>query len=160
MLILWLRLTIRVYDMTSSRVNLSSDYNLDGVDLPANVFSDKATFIKTARKGLSGHILRQVVSILGNRSFFVRLLQTTSGNLGRFYQKRQLDQLHSEGLLDTLRVFSEARKIFGNPEKADEWLNTNVTALGDVKPIDLCDTFEGRKMVQATLKKIEYGEFV
>jgi putative toxin-antitoxin system antitoxin component (TIGR02293 family) len=131
-----------------------------GIKVPPAVFSDHETFIETTRKGLSGKIVKQAVDALGHRDLFVRLLETTTGNLNRFYRRKTLNTYHSESILDTLRVFSKANSVFGDPDVAREWMDTAIPALGGQTPISLCDTFEGRNLVQAALRKIEYGEFV
>ncbi len=131
-----------------------------GVNVPIAVFSNHATFIAATRKGLPGKIVKQAIDALGHRDLFVRLLETTSSNLNRFYRQKTLNAYHSEGILDTLRVFSKANSVFGDPDVANEWMETSLAALGDQTPISLCDTFAGRDMVQAALRKIEYGEFV
>lgn len=133
---------------------------IKGVRLPVQVFSDEQKFIKLARKGVSGAVVKQAVQSLGHRDLFVRLLETTSGNLSRFYGRKALSAYHSEGILDTLRLFSKAISVFGAREMANEWIETPIPALGGQVPIELCDTFQGRDLVQAVLRKIEYGEFI
>lgn len=133
---------------------------IQGVKIPVAVFSNHTTFIAATRKGLPGKIVKQAVDALGHRDLFVRLLETTTGNLNRFYRRKTLNAYHSEGILDTLRVFSKANSVFGDPDVASEWLDATIPALGGQSPISLCDTFEGRDLVQIALRKIEYGEFV
>lgn len=133
---------------------------IQGIALPAMVFADQATFIEATRNGVSGEVVKQAVEALGHRDLFVRLLETTPGNLSRFYRRKALNAYHSEGILDTLRVFSKAIRVFGDADIAREWLDTSIPALGGQRPIALCDTFEGRDMVQAALRKIEYGELM
>ncbi|MGI9286849.1 MAG: antitoxin Xre/MbcA/ParS toxin-binding domain-containing protein [Pseudomonadales bacterium] len=133
---------------------------IQGVAVPAAVFADHATFIEATRTGLPGAVVKQAVDALGHRDLFVRLLETTTGNLSRFYRRKALNAYHSEGILDTLRVFSKAIRVFDDPDIACEWLDTRIPALGGQRPITLCDTFEGRDMVQTALRKIEYGELI
>lgn len=133
---------------------------IQGIKVPPAVFSNHETFIEATRKGLSGKIVKQAVDALGHRDLFVRLLETTTGNLNRFYRRKSLNSYHSEGILDTLRVFSRANSVFGGSDVAGEWMDTAIPALGGRTPISLCDTFEGRSLVQVALRKIEYGEFV
>ena len=95
----------------------------------------------------------------GHRDFFARLLGTTSGHLGRLYGRESLGRARTEGLLDTLRTFAAAAAAFGGLERAQDWLDTALPALGGDRPIDLCDTFEGRRLVREIIRKVEYGEF-
>ena len=60
---------------------------------------------------------------------------------------------------DALRVFARAERAFAGLVGACEWLETALPALGGQRPIDLCDTFEGRRLVQDAIRRIEHGEF-
>ena len=133
--------------------------HIDGIDIPATVFSDRNSLIQAARKGLPGDVIRQAVRILGHREVFVRLLETTGGNLNRYYRRKALSPVQSEALLDLLCVFARAITVFGAIGSAREWLETPLPALGGDSPLEMCDTFAGRALVQGALNKIEYGEF-
>ncbi len=133
--------------------------HIEGIDIPAAVFSDRNSLIQAARKGLPGEVIRQAVSVLGYREVFVRLLETTGGNLNRYYRRKALSPVQSEAFLDMLYVFARAITVFGDIGSAREWLETALPALGGHSPLEMCDTFAGRAMVQGALNKIEYGEF-
>ncbi len=132
---------------------------IEGIDIPPAAFVDGLAFIEAARSGLSGEIIRQAVDVVGHRELFVRLLGTTSGNLSRLYRRKALGRGPSEALLDLLRVVAGAVAVFGTLGQADEWLDMEIAALGGQKPIELCDTFEGRGLVRDAIRRIEYGEF-
>ena len=132
---------------------------IEGIEIPPAVFDDRSAFVEAARQGLPGAVVKQAVNALGHRELFVRLLGTTPGNLNRFYRRRSLAPAQSEALLDLMRIFVRAAAVFGGRDRGGEWLATRVPALGGEKPVDLCDTFEGRTLVREALRKIEYGEF-
>ena len=132
---------------------------MEGIDVSPVALVDQSAFIRAARRGLPGNVVRQAVGLLGHRELFVRLLGTTAGNLNRYYRRETLGQAQSEALLDTLRLVSEAAVTFGDLERASEWLDTALPGLGGQRPIDLCDTFEGRGLVRNAIRRIEYGEF-
>ena len=133
--------------------------HIEGIDIPEAVFSDQVAFIQATRQGLPGGVVKQAIETLGQRELFVRLLETTGGNLNRYYRRKALSQSQSESILDILRVFSKAISIFGDINKARDWLDTAIPALGGYSAFELCDTFTGRNMVQCALRKIEFGEF-
>ena len=133
--------------------------HIEGIDIPATVFSDRVSLIQAARRGLPGDVVKQAVGILGHREVFVRLLETTGGNLNRYYRRKTLSPSQSESVLDMLYVFAQAIAVFGDIERAREWLKTTLPALGGQSPLELCDTFTGRALLQAALRKIEFGEF-
>lgn len=56
-------------------------------------------------------------------------------------------------------VLGRASQVFGDPEKAKEWLTTVNIALGD-KPISLLFSEEGKNEVLAVLNSIAYGSSI
>ncbi len=76
-------------------------------------------------------MVKQAIEAMGgNRELFIRLLNTTSANLNRYYHKKVLSPSDSEEVLDTLRVYRAAVRIFGNETMAREWLATNCLITG------------------------------
>ena len=132
---------------------------LEEAKLSPTLLEDRGEYIKAVRQGISGAILPEAIKELGERDLFIKLLETTSANLSRLYRKEKLPQSSTEGILDVLRVVQQAVLVFGDGEIAKEWLHTSIPALSGELPINLCDTFEGRKIVKESLKAIEYGEF-
>ena len=132
---------------------------IEDIGVPSAAFVDQAVYIRTVRAGLSGEVVKQAIDAIGHRDFFVRLLEATSGHLNRLYGRKSLGVARTEGLLDTLRLFAAAAAAFGGLERAQIWIDTALPALGGDRPIDLCDTFEGRRLVQEIIRKVEYGEF-
>lgn len=129
-------------------------------DISQDALENRTSFIHLVREGISGSVLKQVVDAVGHKELFIDMLDTTAGNFSRNYNKKRLTRSQSEGVLDTFRVFRKAAQVFGSSETAKEWLNTSIPGLGDQQPSMLCDTGEGRQMVLASLRKIEFGEFV
>ena len=132
---------------------------IEDIGVPSAAFVDQAVYIRTVRAGLSGEVVKQAIDAIGHRDFFVRLLGTTPGHLARLYGRKSLGPARTEGLLDTLRVFAAAAAAFDGLERAQDWLGTALPALGGDCPIDLCDTFEGRRLVREIIRRVEYGEF-
>ena len=129
-------------------------------DIANDISKNHRAFIGYARHGISGNILKQTIKEFGHHQLFVRLLDAPTDNLGKLYRKEALPRPYSEVVLDTMRLFFKARFVFGNQKKASRWFERKVPALDNQIPIKLCDTFEGRKIVQNTLDRIEYGELV
>ena len=139
---------------TASQLDILRELNIS-----PNALSNQAEYIRTVRQGLPGTAVKNAIKILGNRELFIRLFDTTSSNLNRVYRKKNLCREDSEELLDTLRVFIEAQKVWGDDDSVREWLDTPVPALNGATPLELFDTFEGRNWVRQVLRKIEHGEF-
>lgn len=54
-------------------------------------------------------------------------------------------------------VQHQAEQVFGNKEKADNWLNQLKTSFGGVTPLELAHTEEGFELVKAELERLSYG---
>lgn len=132
---------------------------LDGVNISAESLKDSAVVIKIARTGLSGETIKAVVQNLGERELLLKILDTDTSNVSRLYRQSTISKWQSESILDVLRLFMQAIAIFENENIAKEWLHTSIPGLAGEQPINLCDTFEGRKLVSQALMQIEYGEF-
>ncbi|MFC0269112.1 MbcA/ParS/Xre antitoxin family protein [Kushneria aurantia] len=127
------------------------------------IAEEPAAVIRTARQGVPGSLVRRALGELSDhppfRELFIRLLETTSGNLHRTYQRAALPRTQSEEVLDLLGLLNHVHRVFGDREMALEWLQTPLVALSGELPIALCDTFHGRQLVRTALRAIEYGEF-
>lgn len=132
---------------------------LRAYDIPLAVMEDRPEYIRATREGLPGSIVRAAIDLLGDRDVFLRLLNVSSGNLGRVFRRKRLDRETSEEILDTLRVFFEAQRALGSEAQAREWLRAEIPALAGETPLSLFDTFEGRAWVRQVLRAIECGEF-
>ena len=127
---------------------------------PANLFSDKTRYLSVIRAGISGALVKETVKTLPHqRDVICKALRTTSGNLSRLYQRKQLSTQQSEEVLDVLDVYSRAFELYEDMELAQELLETRIPALNNQKPNDLLDTFVGRSMVKELLNKMKWGEF-
>ncbi len=129
------------------------------LNIPVSILDNQAEYIRTVREGIPGGVVKEAIKIIGSRELFTRLLDTTSANLSRYYHKKALNRVDTEEVLDTLRIFLEASRVWNDIDLARTWLNTPVSALAGEKPIDLFDTFEGRNWVRQVLRKIAHGEF-
>ena len=132
---------------------------IEGIDVAAETLADDSAYIQATRRGLPGAVVRQAVDVLGRRETLAQLLGATPANLNRLYRRSALGRGQSEALLDMLRVVSRAVHVFGNLDRANEWLDVSLPALGGRRPIELCDTFQGRQLVGDAIRRIEYGEF-
>ncbi len=67
-------------------MEIAKDYDLaKHLRIPADVLSNQAEYINIVRAGISGEVVKRAIEIIGNREIFVRLLNTTSANLNRYY---------------------------------------------------------------------------
>lgn len=146
-------------ELHTTDADMETARELRAFGLPADVFDNQVRFIQVAREGIAGKVLRAVVQSYGFRDLFVRNFDVSSANFSRVYKLKTLQESQSERVLDLLQVLIRARTVLGSGENAKEWMLTPVAALGGEKPVDLCDTFKGRRLVLSVLRKIETGDF-
>lgn len=65
----------------------------------------------------------------------------------------------ADALARLRRVVGMARRVFGEPGLADEWLRSPNPALGNEVPIRMARTDLGGREVEAVLGRIEHGVF-
>ena len=95
--------------MTKRISSLKSVYSI-----PFAIFDNPSLYIKMVREGIEGEMVRQAITYTGERDLFIRVLNTTSGNLNRYYQKKSLPRSESEQVLDTLKIYRYANKTLGS----------------------------------------------
>ena len=60
------------------------------------------------------------------------------------------------GITDFMAI---ATSIFGDADKAREWMATPLPALNNISPKELCGNAADRERLRQALGKIEFGEF-
>ncbi len=60
-------------------------------------------------------------------------------------------------LVRVIRIIAQAYDTFGNREKAQVWLRRQTSALDGEQPLNLLDTEEGAREVEALLTRIAHG---
>ncbi|GFM84983.1 hypothetical protein PSCICO_03820 [Pseudomonas cichorii] len=89
------------------------------------------------------------------------LLNASISTLERRQRQQQpLDQVASERLDRIAMIATQALEIFETPERASQWMLTTNAALGDQRPLRLCETEIGAQQVRRTLAAIAYGGVV
>lgn len=120
-----------------------------------------AKYIQSIRMGLPGSVVRSLIEALHIPRFVVSgILKVDESNVARLYQRPRVSETQSESIMDTTRLLLKAMHVFGDQERASEWLQTPVPALGNARPYEVIDSFEGRKWIDQVLTQIEYGEFM
>lgn len=68
-----------------------------------------------------------------------------------------LTPTESDRLLRLVRLVAQACETFGDPAATREWLGRGNRQLGGSAPIDMADTDEGARAVEALLGRIDHG---
>lgn len=93
-----------------------------------------------------------------NRQELSIILQISPRTMQRYTIDQMLPSMVTEKLLRLNDLYEKAEPILGGgPNNVTRWLRTEVTALGNQKPIDLLDTYEGLNEVMNVLGRLEWG---
>jgi putative toxin-antitoxin system antitoxin component (TIGR02293 family) len=73
--------------------------------------------------------------------------------------KKSFNRLHSDRIIEIVRVLNKGVEVFGDEEKFAIWMNSKIIALGGIKPKELLDSSIGIKILDDELTRIDYGIF-
>ena len=115
--------------------------------------------VETIRKGIATQAFDQLATALGvGKEALARKLNIKAQTL-RKRKSRVLSADEAEKSLRVARVFSFATEVLGSEEKARQWLNDQIPALGGKRPLDLLDTDVGAHEVTNLLGGIKWGMY-
>jgi len=115
--------------------------------------------IGSIRKGLSTGRLEQMAQRLDvDRAFLLRIIGVSERTLQRKHERAaRLSPAASDRLSRIDRIFALASEVFGNGEKAAQWLKRPNRALAREMPLGLLDTDAGAQQVERELRQIQFG---
>lgn len=140
---------------TAKKVNIQALYSAISSD---DIMSSSG-YYRVVERGISGKELKKVVQLAGECGVFARIIGKDKANLSRSYLVKRFPKLVGDNIVDATRTYILATRVYGTFELAQEWLNTQLPALGGNSPVDLMDTHAGRTVIRETLRKIEFGEY-
>jgi putative toxin-antitoxin system antitoxin component (TIGR02293 family) len=86
------------------------------------------------------------------------ILHLTSRSLQRYKQQKQtFDPLQSEKIIQIIILFKKGISVFGSKEKFNTWLDSDIVALGGIKPKEVLDSAFGIEWIMDELGRIEHG---
>ncbi|MCE7072809.1 MULTISPECIES: antitoxin Xre/MbcA/ParS toxin-binding domain-containing protein [Dyadobacter] len=88
----------------------------------------------------------------------IALLPVTSRNLQRYNDVDLLSNVVSDHLISLADLFSIGVRVLGKEYFLD-WLNNEIPALGQEKPISFLRTHAGIELIKTELGRIEHGIF-
>lgn len=122
--------------------------------------SGELDLVNLSRAGVRKSSLKSLSSYLGiSMDKMSSLLHTSHRNIQRKHEEELLDVYKSEQTLEIAQVVSKCLDVFGSKENMQQWLHSNILALGGKKPIDLLDTTFGIRMVFRVIGRLEYGVY-
>ena len=115
--------------------------------------------IGTVRKGLPAGKLDQMAELLNvDRAELLDVLGISERTIQRRHSvAAPLSPIASDRLSRIDRIFSLAVEVFGDQDKARQWLKRPSRALGTEVPLQLLDTDAGTQQVERELRQIEHS---
>ena len=133
---------------------------LGGNKLLTKVISSDLDLITLSRSGVKKSSLKSLSNYLGiSMDKMSSLMHTSYRNIQRKNDNEFLDVYKSEQAIEVAQLISKGLEIFGTKENFQQWLHSNIIALGDKKPIDLLDTSIGIRMIYRVLGRLEHGVY-
>lgn len=140
---------------TMKKFSLDSINDLfPGVDIMSAV-----GYLSIVRSGANNKQLRAITDLIGEEELIARSIGTTS-NLSNSYQIKRLSSAETDNLIDLLRVYTQAAKVYESFDLAKEWMRSSIPALGGEIPVNMLDSHAGREVVRQALRRMEFGEYV
>ncbi|MBV9507142.1 MAG: DUF2384 domain-containing protein [Acidobacteriia bacterium] len=115
--------------------------------------------IGAVRKGLPAGRLNRISQLLGvDRALLLQVLGISERTLQRKHVvSARLSPAVSDRLSRIDRIYALAVEVFGESEKAAQWLKRPSRALGKELPLRLLDTDAGTQQVERELHAIQHG---
>jgi putative toxin-antitoxin system antitoxin component (TIGR02293 family) len=118
--------------------------------------------IETIRQGLPKQALERLAEALRVKVLDLEhILPVSKRTLQRYEQQdvKFLPKELSDHMLQVAKVYTRAVDVFEDEERALEWLQAPIVALGGGIPMSLLDTSAGVDLVLTELGRLEYGVF-
>jgi putative toxin-antitoxin system antitoxin component (TIGR02293 family) len=127
---------------------------------PASITPTPTTqVIGAVRKGLPTGKLTQLAQLLAvDRVVLLRILGVSERTIQRKHVlSERLSPAASDRLSRIDRIYTLAVEVFGDDDKAAQWLKRPSRALANELPLKLLDTDAGTQQVERELRQIQYG---
>jgi putative toxin-antitoxin system antitoxin component (TIGR02293 family) len=117
--------------------------------------------ISAVREGIPYYAFeRYAVSSPLSLSDWSEFLEISERSLQRYKKdNKTFDRMRSERIMEIAMVLKKGEEVFGDKEKFTIWMNSNIIALGGIKPRELLESSYGIKLLDAELTRIDYGMF-
>ena len=123
------------------------------------ILNDTVELIHLTRKGVEYSLFNSIVLTtpysIKDWSTFLHLTERT---LQRYKKEdKSFEQPYSERILEIAQLHKKGTEVFGNTDFFNQWLDSNIVALGGIKPKSLLDSSFGITVLNQELTRIEHG---
>jgi putative toxin-antitoxin system antitoxin component (TIGR02293 family) len=132
------------------------------VEKPGSLFKkyESDVTIGNVRRGLSTQVFKGVAASLGfSDRELAGVLKIPNRTLDRRLKHEVLSPDESDRLARVANILKRAQEVFGNVEKARDWMNTPLSAFEGETPLQRADTSIGANQVEDVLGRIDYGVY-
>jgi len=120
---------------------------------------DTVELLKLSRKGITIGLFEEIEKsssyTLKEWSKFLHLTERTIQRYKK--EKRKFEPLQSERIIEITKLNFKGKEVFGSKVNFEEWMNSKIIALGNVRPIELLDSSFGIDLIMDELGRIEHG---
>ncbi len=142
----------------TSRVVDSRLKNLLGHEGKYQGLVPEIDLIQLIRNGVSKKSLDHLINQIGySITDIASVLHISDRNLRRYEPKDKLGPEQSERLVEIAKLYAKGEDVFGSIDSFNQWMNTEILALGNLTPKSFLDTSIGIQLLVKELGKIEHG---
>lgn len=123
------------------------------------ILDDTVELIRLTRSGVEYALFHSIfTSSPYSMKDWGTYLHLTERTLQRYKKEgRSFEQPYSERILEIAQLHKKGTEVFGNVTYFNQWLDSNIVALGGVKPSTLLDSSFGISILNQELIRIEHG---
>jgi len=120
---------------------------------------DTVELLKLSRKGISFDLFEKIAK---SHSYTTKewssFLHLTERTIQRYKkERRKFESLQSERIIEIAQLHLKGKEVFDSKLNFEEWMNSKIIALGNIRPIELLDSSFGIEMLMDELGRIEHG---
>jgi putative toxin-antitoxin system antitoxin component (TIGR02293 family) len=117
--------------------------------------------IQSVREGLPYYAFENYASKSPfNLAEWSEFLGLSERSLHRYKKEQKpFNKIHSERIIEIVLLLRKGVEVFGNEKKFAIWMESQIVALGGIKPKDLLDSSFGIRLLNDELTRIAYGIF-
>lgn len=115
--------------------------------------------VAQAHEGIDAKKMQELMLFTHHdKHFFANILHISPKTIDRYIKEdKKFNPTESEKILKLEQVFDWGKKVFGNIETFNRWIEKPAYGLGDQIPKTLMQTYGGLGLVEEELIRIAYG---
>ncbi|MFB0945671.1 MAG: putative toxin-antitoxin system antitoxin component (TIGR02293 family) [Spirosomataceae bacterium] len=120
---------------------------------------DNVELVKLTRRGIQYNLFEDIMKAssytIKEWSKFLHLTERTIQRYKK--EQKRFEPIQSERILEIAKLQQQGQEVFGSAQYFNDWMNSNIVALGNIKPVELLDSGFGIDMLIEELGRIEHG---